>query len=424
MLATNERSTFAAAVDELRCAGTAMENVDVSGSELSEVTELTRVLRSVERRLEGVKVRLARRATELQAQGVIDDPTSVLLGTGQVSGHQARREAARADVASKLPALGEALQVGEVSGEHLDAVARVTKGLSPVEAHSLADLDRDLAAAASRLPVDTFGKKLRDLVDSVRNDHGLTRLEQQRARSMVKLWVDKNGMGNMFVRLDPERFAKVRTAVENESAALAAATAEPVSNRSHLQAAALVQLVERAQGAAGRPTVTVVVDAATVVSGPHEQSLSETVDGVPLPPVVIERFLCDAVTRAVVLDGDGLPLDVGRKQRTATPAQRAALAAIYRGCGWGDCSAPFSWCQVHHIHEWEHGGATNLCELLPLCSQHHHQVHEGGWRLRLLSDRTLEIHRPDPSGGPPDASSLFATAHPNRRRPKPDRGLR
>jgi hypothetical protein len=31
----------------------------------------------------------------------------------------------------------------------------------------------------------------------------------------------------------------------------------------------------------------------------------------------------------------------------------------------------------------------------PLCSRHHHLVHELGWRLDLAPDRTLTISQPD-----------------------------
>ena len=43
----------------------------------------------------------------------------------------------------------------------------------------------------------------------------------------------------------------------------------------------------------------------------------------------------------------------------------------------------------------EHGGLTDLVNLLPLCHKHHHLVHEGAWQLKLLPDRTLKIYRPN-----------------------------
>ena len=39
--------------------------------------------------------------------------------------------------------------------------------------------------------------------------------------------------------------------------------------------------------------------------------------------------------------------------------------------------------------------ATDLRNLLPLCSRHHHAVHESGFALDLGTDRTLTIRCPD-----------------------------
>jgi hypothetical protein len=61
-------------------------------------------------------------------------------------------------------------------------------------------------------------------------------------------------------------------------------------------------------------------------------------------------------------------------------------------------------CQPHHIAWWRNGGSTDLVNLLPLCSRHHHSVHEGGWELHLAPDRRLTVTFPDgtaTTGGPP-----------------------
>ncbi|NNE13173.1 MAG: HNH endonuclease, partial [Ilumatobacter sp.] len=53
-------------------------------------------------------------------------------------------------------------------------------------------------------------------------------------------------------------------------------------------------------------------------------------------------------------------------------------------------------CRIHHIHWWwKHHGPTNLDNLIPLCEQHHHLVHEGGWNLTMTPDRTATWTRPD-----------------------------
>ena len=59
------------------------------------------------------------------------------------------------------------------------------------------------------------------------------------------------------------------------------------------------------------------------------------------------------------------------------------------------CEVRFSRLRMHHVWWWEHGGPTDLDNLLPICSRHHHAVHDHGWQLKLLPDRTLEVTMPD-----------------------------
>ena len=38
---------------------------------------------------------------------------------------------------------------------------------------------------------------------------------------------------------------------------------------------------------------------------------------------------------------------------------------------------------MHHIHEWEFGGETELSNLAMLCKQHHRQIHFTEWIVRI-----------------------------------------
>lgn len=404
-------------------------STELSGVHPDGLPPITASLRRIQSRCDALGVAIATRA---KATGA--DPSATLLGRGKVSGRQARQEAERARVVERMPELGDALRQGDVSGAHLDAVGRARSELTGDEAVVFDQLAPELAEAAAKLPVDTFAKKMRSLVDGARADHGMTRLQQQRARSSLKMWIDADGMGQLHVSADPERFAKIQTAIEAGTAALAASAKQddqPVEKGPALQLDALVELLGQAQGAGARPLITVLVDDTTLADGPHEHTVCETDAGVPLPAPVVDRLLCDAIVRSVRVDGNGLPLDVGRKYRTATSAQWAALTSLYATCAWKGCDRPITWTQAHHIHEWEHGGATDLLNLIPLCSEHHHAVHDDGWRLWLRPDRTLEIHHPPPEAErrregrpphhrprPPDrppGSSLWATTRPDRR---------
>jgi predicted restriction endonuclease len=54
----------------------------------------------------------------------------------------------------------------------------------------------------------------------------------------------------------------------------------------------------------------------------------------------------------------------------------------------------FDNCKLHHVVWWEHGGTTDLHNMLPLCERHH-CVHDRGWILTLGSRRELRVQTPD-----------------------------
>ena len=71
---------------------------------------------------------------------------------------------------------------------------------------------------------------------------------------------------------------------------------------------------------------------------------------------------------------------------------------MYRTCGHPDCTVRFADCEIHHVIEWIHRhGPTDLANLLPLCTEHHHLVDDAGWHLTLHPDRTITLRRPDHS---------------------------
>jgi len=58
---------------------------------------------------------------------------------------------------------------------------------------------------------------------------------------------------------------------------------------------------------------------------------------------------------------------------------------------------------------WEHGGRTDLDNLVLVCTFHHKLVHEHGWTIRREEDGTVRWFRPDGAGyragpAPPDVS--------------------
>jgi hypothetical protein len=107
-------------------------------------------------------------------------------------------------------------------------------------------------------------------------------------------------------------------------------------------------------------------------------------DGTPVPDSELAIAMCDCAITRIVLDADNAVINLGRRKRCYTGAQRTAVIARDRHCAWPDCQANARWCQIHHITWWERGGETSLDVGVLLCNFHHHEVH----RQDLIITRT------------------------------------
>ena len=68
---------------------------------------------------------------------------------------------------------------------------------------------------------------------------------------------------------------------------------------------------------------------------------------------------------------------------------------MYRTCAVPGCCIPVGDCEVHHLDEWIRSKCTDIARLVPLCTRHHHVVHDGGWRIVMDHDRVIGLYRPD-----------------------------
>jgi len=155
---------------------------------------------------------------------------------------------------------------------------------------------------------------------------------------------------------------------------------------------------DKVAGGLGRPLVGVLVDLDTLEGRSPPDRLgrvAEIIGTGPVPDGVIRRFLCDAGVSRIVTHGRSLPLDVGAVSRTAPPAHWRALIAHAGGCEFPGCSAPWEWCEAHHITPWSDEHRTALDGLALGCNGHHKLVHKPGWSMTRLPDLTIEVTRPD-----------------------------
>jgi hypothetical protein len=172
------------------------------------------------------------------------------------------------------------------------------------------------------------------------------------------------------------------------------ASGGPTRTAAQRRAAALAEVIRRAVGAErGRPTIAVTIGLDDLARATGSATVDAT--GQPISPDAARRLACDARIIPIVLDGAGVPIDVGSASRTITPAQRRALTIRDGGCVFPGCDRPPGWCDGHHIVHWPDGGPTDMANLAFLCDHHHRAMHDGGWTMASAPDGTLTFTRPD-----------------------------
>ena len=325
-----------------------------------------------------------------QVDGVVTT-ASWLAQHGRMSGAAARQRVKVARALPHLPVVREALDAGRMSFEEVGLFARARV---PATAAAMAAHEAELVQLSGTLRVDDVARMLhrwRSLADGdgTAPDDRADHLDAARAGDGRVVFSGELGTvdGEIVLGHLDQLCADLYRAEQADG---------QLSTPSQRRAAALVEMARRSSGAtattAAKPLITLVVRAEDLAAG--RGGTTDRGDAVPDP--ALRRLLCDTAMAAVVLDALGEPVDLGRKVRTATPAQRRALLVRDRGCVFPGCDRPPGWCQAHHLRPWEAEGPTDLANLALLCSRHHHLVHEGGWTIRRTADPPhWDVRRPD-----------------------------
>ncbi len=103
---------------------------------------------------------------------------------------------------------------------------------------------------------------------------------------------------------------------------------------------------------------------------------------------------CAGGIQKVLLDDNGAILgSTGSPQRVFTDAQRRAILVRDGTCVIPGCQTPGVWCEVHHVQEYQDGGATDTGNGVALCWFHHRFLHLHGWQIRMR-DGVPEVRAP------------------------------
>ena len=321
-------------------------------------------------------------------------PERELVAHGGLTSREAREVVSRGLVTEAAPEMASVLAAGDTTAAHVDALGRGLKIAGAERDAFMAHLP-ELVEASITMSASEFSHLVTETAKSVVTDDGLSTFERQKRETFFKMRNEADGCLSVSGKFDPisasilkSKIGRVVEAMFHSGDREVPVDVMPwIEPNDHRQAQALIALVNGASESASevptRAEIVVHVDLETLQHGLHAGGTCRTALGADLPVETVRRLACEAEILPVVLDGRSVPIDVGRSKRLATVHQRRALEAIHPTCAIPDCEVIFDHCNVHHIDYWENGGATDLNNMIPLCSRHHHAAHEGGWKLQL-----------------------------------------
>ena len=122
----------------------------------------------------------------------------------------------------------------------------------------------------------------------------------------------------------------------------------------------------------------------------------ETENGIAVIGHDIIRAALTGHVRRVVIDGQGVVTDFGRKRRLFTGAARAALKLMIDRCEHIGCPVRPTSCQIDHIDEWiRDGGTTDLRNGALKCNGQNRAKHRLGITEQRDANGTLVQYRTD-----------------------------
>ncbi len=384
--------------------------IDAGCADLAVLQAAVDDLRRLRSWVDGREVAFAR-----SIAGLSSFPEKSLAEAGRTSLRHGQEVLKRAETTEAMPSFGASLAAGNVSGEHVDVLTRALRQLEPAVRPRLIEAAPTLVGVAEQSTADEFARSVRAEARRLERDgDGLDRLERQRRAIRLNSWIDKmSGMGRWSVTLDPATWATLEVRLDAQVEAMfhvahpEGCPSDPFEKQAYLRALALLALLNGDGAGVGRPEIIVVEDHTN--PQPDGRPSIDWGAEVDRPREFLDELRPRArqyairVSNGVVIDAPG-ELNLGRTTRLANRAQRRALRGLYATCAVPACRVRYSRLKLHHVIWWEHGGASDLDNFLPVCEQHHQKVHHSGWLVSLGPNRELTIQLPDGqvmSTGPP-----------------------
>ncbi|MCY7341945.1 MAG: HNH endonuclease [Pseudonocardia sp.] len=383
----------------------AIEALSVAGDQVASDDDLLCVLTMCEgttRRVDRVAVAtvasLSRRGTFAErGYGSVTSALADLLGWEHA---QARRYVTVAEHVcarigldgtqspARLPATAALFDTGRAGLRHVETIAKIlaTAAAGRLSPQVWACAEAELAAkAADYTPGQllTYGTALVDALDqdgAEPDDHPPARTNELHLRR-------HRGApgGTLKGRFDDAAlYDAIATVIDAKARPLTADDDRPTPQR---QAEALAEVCgyvldhgDVPECGGRRPHLNVIIRLEDLENRARAAALDL---GGTLSAESLRMLACDAAVIPIVMNGAGQPLDVGRATRTIPDGLRRAVTTRDRGCAHPGCDRTPSWCEIHHVREWEAHGETALRNLVMLCRIHHRQLHHSEWLVHI-----------------------------------------
>jgi Domain of unknown function (DUF222) len=303
----------------------------------------------------------------------------------RVSRTTARRWVRAAATLEELPAIRARFVAGELSFEQLHHALSFA---TPADDTQLASLLPSLSCAEIEV-MATQRRRAR------RTEH-----DEARRRTHLRLRPDGDGAGvHVTGFLANEDAAIVQAGLDRRAEAAGpdpeTGTWAPHDRR---MAGALRDLcaedLGRAAAEGSEPdTAMVVIHAPAELLADDGVERSATINGAPITPDVLRRFLCDARIELSYDTPEGRTIGVGRATRNP-PAwlRRRVIGRDHGRCRWPGCGRAIR--HLHHMQHWTKAGLTDAANLMGVCWHHHHLLHEGGWNATGNADCEITVTSP------------------------------
>ena len=347
-----------------------VEDSGLSVEELaSDLVELAHVVQQVE-------VLQARKVKSLADRGGDHDlgystPSAFLVDQTGVTPAHARRIVSYGNAVERAPHAFQAWVDGRLSTDqvrHLYAAAEAVPDQYP-------EAEEALVSIVERLDAVDTAKAVTYWRQTVEGPGELDPLTQQQRRGLSATWL--HGM----LHLDG---ALTATAGETLLAALVANTpprrdgdTRTPRQRRHdaLENLCRDWLDNGATPTVGgeKPHLIVHTDPPALqglAGGLHETETGQIID-----VDTLRMIACDCSITRIIFGPDSEVLDIGRKTRVWTPAQRRAITARDRHCQGPGCRTKPRHCDIHHQDHWANGGTTTVDKGKLFCRPCHIQEH-------------------------------------------------